>query len=75
MSSLERGRDVVFPIWKIALPRTLAQKTMRLLSCAVQLRKAVHLPRPAGFITFLATGEFVKFNSLNNKITSLCGTH
>ena len=41
----------------------------------MQLRKAVCLPRPAGFITFLATGEFVKSNSLNNKITSLCGTH
>lgn len=31
MSSLERGTDVVFPIWKIALPRTLAQKTMRFI--------------------------------------------
>lgn len=74
MSSLETQLGFFFSHLEDSMTLNVVQETTVLPSCAMQLMKAVCLPRPAGFITFLAAGESANSNSLNNQIASLCGT-
>lgn len=53
----------------------MSQKTMRSVIMCNATRESSMFAQTSRIHHFLATGEFVKFNSLNNEITSLCGPH